>query len=39
MAKRRGVIPQARPIVDRLRQAGMYLSDRLVDEVLAWIDE
>jgi len=39
VAKKRAIIPHARPVVDRLRQSGMYLSDRLVNEVLAWIDE
>ena len=32
IAKQRGLIPAARPVLDTLRQAGMYLSDRVIDE-------
>ena len=39
VAKKRGTIPLARPIVDQLRQQGMYLSDRIVDEALALVGE
>ena len=39
VAKKRGVIPLARPVIDQLRHAGMYLSDHIVDEALALIDE
>ncbi len=38
-AKRRGRIPQARPVLERLRQAGMYLSDRIMDQALALVGE
>ncbi len=39
VAKRLGVIPLARPVVDRLRQLGMYLSDPVVDKALALVGE
>ena len=39
VAKKRAIIPRARPIIDRLRQSGMYLSDRLVEESLRHVDE
>ncbi|HVG22421.1 MAG TPA: DUF3368 domain-containing protein, partial [Blastocatellia bacterium] len=39
MAKRRGNIPAARPVLESLRQSGMYLSDRVLDEALALIGE
>jgi predicted nucleic acid-binding protein len=38
-AKKRGKIAAARPIVERLRHSGMYLSDRVVDEALTLVDE
>jgi predicted nucleic acid-binding protein len=38
-AKRRGIIPAARPVVDRLRQAGMYLSDHVMRQALALVSE
>lgn len=38
-AKRRGRISQARPVLERLRQAGMYLSDRIMDQALALVGE
>lgn len=38
-AKRRGMIPLARPLIDSLRQCGLYLSDRLVKEALALVGE
>jgi predicted nucleic acid-binding protein len=38
-ARRRGRIPQARPVLERLRQAGMYLSDRIMDQALALVGE
>lgn len=38
-AKRRGQIEAARPILLRLRQTGMYLSDRVVDQALALVNE
>jgi predicted nucleic acid-binding protein len=39
IAKRRGRITDARPVLERLRQAGMYLSDRVMNEALALIGE
>jgi len=38
-AKRRGVIPEARPVLERLRQSGMYLSDLILDQALALVEE
>lgn len=39
IAKQRGLIPSARPIIDRLRQSGMYLSDRIVNQSLKSVGE
>ena len=39
LAKKRGRIPLARPVIEALRQAGMYLSDRVVNSALALVDE
>lgn len=38
-AKTRGAIPAARPVLEQLRQAGMYLSDRIVAQALALVGE
>jgi predicted nucleic acid-binding protein len=38
-AKRLGVIQEARPLVDQLRQVGLYLDDELVEETLRRIGE
>ena len=38
-AKQRGVITAARPVLNRMVQAGMYLSDRLLDEALRLVGE
>lgn len=38
-AKKRGAIPQARPVLEKLRQSGMYLSDRVLNQALKLIDE
>ena len=38
-AKQRGHIPSAREILYQLRQAGMYLSDRVLKEALARVGE
>ena len=35
-AKKQRLIPAARPVVDELRQSGMYLSDHVIDQALAW---
>jgi predicted nucleic acid-binding protein len=38
-AKRRGRITDARAVLERLRQAGMYLSDRVMNQALALVGE
>jgi predicted nucleic acid-binding protein len=38
-AKKRGVIPQARPVLENLRQSGMYLSDHILNQALKLVDE
>lgn len=38
-AKRRNIIPAARPLLERMRQAGMYLSDKVMNDALALIGE
>jgi predicted nucleic acid-binding protein len=38
-AKREGRIPEARPVVERLRGSGMYLSDQVIKESLALVGE
>jgi len=37
--KKRGTIAKARPVLDRLRGAGMYLSDSVLDEALKLVGE
>jgi predicted nucleic acid-binding protein len=39
LAKQIGRIPAARPVVERLRTSGMYLSDAVIDEALARVGE
>ena len=39
IAKQRGVIPAARPIVEQLRQSGMYLATEVIERALARIGE
>jgi predicted nucleic acid-binding protein len=39
LAKRRGTIALARPIISELRQAGMFLSARVADAALALVGE
>lgn len=39
IAKLRGRIPSARRVLEQLRQGGMYLSDRVMDEALARVGE
>jgi predicted nucleic acid-binding protein len=34
-AKQRGIIAAARPVLEALRQSGMYLSDRVMNQALA----
>ncbi|MCH9650810.1 MAG: DUF3368 domain-containing protein [Deltaproteobacteria bacterium] len=38
-AKHSGLIPAARPIVARLREVGLYVSDQLVEKALAHLNE
>jgi predicted nucleic acid-binding protein len=38
-AKTRGDLPAARPVVERLREAGMYLSDSVLSRALALVGE
>jgi predicted nucleic acid-binding protein len=38
-AKQQGIIPTARPILEKLRLSGMYLSDRVMNQALALIGE
>lgn len=38
-AKVRGLVPAARPLVEELRRAGLYLSDGVIREALALVDE
>lgn len=38
-AKRRRIIPAARPVLNRLRSTRMYLSDQVLNAALALVDE
>ena len=38
-AKERGLIPRARPVLERLRGAGAYVSDALIDRAIALAGE
>jgi predicted nucleic acid-binding protein len=38
-AKAHGLIPAARPVVEQLRQQGMYLSDAVMSQALAQVGE
>ncbi len=38
-AKRKGVLPAARPAIEKLLNAGMYLSGKIIDQALALVDE
>ena len=38
-AKQRGIVPLARPVLDQLRQAGLHLADRTMNEALALVGE
>lgn len=38
-AKRQGVLSTARPAIEKLLAAGMYLSGKIIDQALALIDE
>lgn len=39
LAKQRGVIPAARPLIARLKRHGMFLSDNVVEKALALVGE
>lgn len=39
LAKQRGLVTAARPVLNRMVQAGMYLSDRLLNEALALVGQ
>lgn len=39
LAKQSGVLPLARPALEALRQAGLYLSDRVMNQALALVGE
>lgn len=39
VAKQRGELVAARPVLEQLRQAGMYLSDAVMNRVLAMVGE
>ncbi len=39
VAKQRGVIPKARPVIEDMMQAGLYLSRKILDKALARVDE
>jgi predicted nucleic acid-binding protein len=38
LAKQRGVIPSARTVLNQLRDSGMYLSDRVLNQALALVE-
>ena len=38
-AKRRGLIPQARPVVEKMIANGMYLSQSILQKALALVNE
>ena len=38
-AKKQGDIPEAKPVVEKLRRAGMYLSDQVLNKALALVGE
>ena len=38
-AKRLGMVPFARPVIEELYQTGMYLSDAVLAEALAQVGE
>lgn len=39
VAKKRNIIPAARPLVEQLRRCGMYLSDSVINQALAMVGE
>lgn len=38
-AKQRGIIPAARPLLEQMMKAGLYLSQRVLNEALKRVDE
>ena len=38
-AKKRGIVPQARPVIEHLIRSGLYLSSQILDEALKRIGE
>ena len=38
-AKQRGYVKEARPLIEQLKEAGMYLSDSVVNRALVLVDE
>ena len=39
LAKQRGMVPAARPLMERIVRSGMYLSDRALNDALALVGE
>jgi predicted nucleic acid-binding protein len=39
LARQRGAIPAARPVIEELRRCGMYLTDEFVSRMLALVGE
>ena len=39
IAKRRGIIPKARPVIESLIRSGLYLSSSILDEALKRVNE
>ena len=39
LAKKRGIIPLARPVLEQLKKAGMYLSNSVINQALAQVGE
>ncbi len=39
IAKKRGLIPAARPLIALLKNRGMFLSESIIDQTMALIDE
>lgn len=38
-AKQRGAVPKAKPLIYKLKSAGMYVADELIERCLAAVDE
>lgn len=39
LAKTQGIVPEARPLLEELRRAGLYLSDSLIRDALSIVGE